>query len=120
MRRLEAIGNLGRDAEYKALASGTEVLNFSIGTKGKKKDSETVWVRCALFGKRAASLASHLTKGTRVFVRGSMELRAWSSNGKSGTDVELTVDELELLGGGEKQEARRAPAQQEDADDPFA
>src|SRR5687767_14408833 len=108
MRRLEVIGNLGRDAEYKMTGGGTAVLNFSVATKGVKKDAETVWVRCAVFGKRADSLRQYLTKGTRVFARGPVEVKQWSANGKSGVDVEVSCDEIELLGGGEKREA--APA----------
>lgn len=101
MRRVEIIGNLGKDAELKVVGQGTDVLNFSVAAKGSKKDSEAEWFRCALFGKRAVSLAEYLKKGQKVFVRGEFGLRKWENNGKSGTDLDVNVDEVELLGSGE-------------------
>lgn len=101
MRRIEIIGNLGRDSEYKQ-AGTTTVCNFSVATKGAKKEEETIWVRCAVFGKRADALHKFLVKGKQVFCRGPVEVKAWEANGKSGIDIEMVADEIELLGGGEK------------------
>lgn len=109
MRRCELIGNLGRDAELKTTGGGTIVLNFSVAAKSGKKDDEGQWHSCALFGKRAESIAPYMKKGQRVFVRGEYKLRSWSSNGKSGTDLDVTVDEVELLG--DKQASAQAAPQ---------
>lgn len=98
MRRIEIIGNLGKDAELKVVGQGTDVANFSVAAKGSKKDAESQWFSCALFGKRAVSLAEYLKKGQRVFIRGELTLRKWESNGKSGVDLDVNVDEVELLG----------------------
>lgn len=99
MRRIEIIGNLGRDSELKSTSGGTSVLNFSVAAKSARKDDESVWHSCALFGKRAESLAEYLKKGQKVFVRGEYKIREWSKGDKSGVDVDVTVDEIELLGG---------------------
>lgn len=99
MRRVEIIGNLGRDAELKVTNSGTSVLNFSVGASGSRKEDETVWHSCALFGKRAESLSQYLKKGQKVFVRGEFKLRQWSKGDRHGVDVDVTADEVELLGG---------------------
>lgn len=99
MRRIEIIGNLGKDSELKVVgASGLDVLNFSVAAKGAKKDDEAEWFRCALFGQRATKLSEFLKKGQKVFIRGEVRLRRWESNGKAGTDLDVTVDEVELLG----------------------
>ncbi len=103
MRRIEIIGNLGKDAELKVVGQGTDVLNFSVAAKGSKKDDESTWFSCALFGARATKLAEYLKKGQRVFIRGEVKVRKWEANGKSGTDLDVNVDELELLG--EKKDA---------------
>ncbi len=97
MRKVEIIGSLGRDGELK-MVGDKSVINFSVGTNGYKKNSETVWFNCALWGQRADSVAQFLKKGQKVFVRGEMTVRAWESNGKSGTDIDVSVDELELVG----------------------
>jgi single-strand DNA-binding protein len=107
MRRVELIGNLGRDAELKATNGGTSVLNFSVAAKGARKDDESVWHSCALFGARAEKLAEYLKKGQRVFIRGEYKIRQWSKGDKSGVDVDVTVDELELLSS--KDEEKKEP-----------
>lgn len=98
MRRIEIIGNLGSDAELKVIGAGTSVLNFSVAAKSSRKDDDSIWHKCALFGKRAESLAEYLKKGQRVFVRGEYKIRKWESGERSGIDVEVTADEIELLG----------------------
>jgi single-strand DNA-binding protein len=103
MRRCEIIGNLGRDAELK-LVGDKSVLNFSVGASGSKKDDPTVWHSCSLWGARAEKLAEYMKKGQRVFVRGEFKLRQWSKGDKSGVDVDVTADEIELLGSKEKSE----------------
>lgn len=110
MRRIEIIGNLGKDAELKVVGqNNTDVLNFSVAAKGGKKDSESTWFSCALFGARAAKLAEYLKKGQRVFVRGEVTVRKWeAAGGKSGVDMDVNVDELELIG--DKKEAREEPS----------
>lgn len=97
MRRIEIIGNLGKDAELKTTSNGTNVCNFTVAAKGSRKDDESQWHSCALFGQRAEKLAPFLKKGLKVFVRGEYKLRKWDSNGRSGVDVDVTADEVELL-----------------------
>lgn len=119
MIRAEAIGVLGRDAEMRATSGGTQVLNFSVAAKGSRRDADTVWLSCALFGARADKLQPFLTKGKKVFVRGEFKVRSWSKGEKSGVDVDVTVDEVELLGDRQTSEERapepapqRRPARQ--------
>ena len=45
MRVLTITGNLGKDAEVKAIPSGTELCEFSVATSNKKSE-ETVWIKC--------------------------------------------------------------------------
>ncbi len=92
-------GRLGKDADLKTTQSGKVVCNFNLATKGREKDA-TTWVRCALWGKRAESLAQYLTKGSTVQVVGS--LSASEYEGKA--QINLDVQEIELLGGGAKQD----------------
>jgi single-stranded DNA-binding protein len=51
-----------------------------------------------MFGKRAETMAEYLKKGQRVFIRGEYTIKQWAKDGKSGVDVDVTVDEVELLG----------------------
>lgn len=108
MRKAEIIGSLGRDGELKAVGDKS-VINFSVAANGFKKDEDPVWINCALWGARADKMASFLKKGQKVFLRGEFKLRSWESNGKSGTDVDLSVDEIELVGA-KKEESSSDPS----------
>lgn len=122
MFKICAIGNLGRDAELKDV-KGTDVLEFSVAAKGSRKDSETQWIRCSLWGARGEKLAQYLEKGTRVYIRGEGTVREWESKGKTGVEVKCNVDELELLGGSKKDEGattttkKKRRTEPEDVDD---
>jgi single-strand DNA-binding protein len=109
-------GNLGQDAELKTTPGGDAVLSFSVASTDKvKQEKVTTWIRATIWGKRASSLAPFLTKGTRVCVVGQINLREYTSQGEKKTSVDMRVDQLDLMGGGERQEqapARQAPREQ--------
>jgi len=109
-------GRLGRDAELRN-AGGEQVLAFSVAVDvqvGREKTTE--WVSCSLWGKRGASLAPHMKKGTIVEVRGGATLRRYKDrSGENQVSLDLRVDDLALLGGGGERSASpgsREPAQQ--------
>src|SRR5690625_3132055 len=104
-------GNVGRDAELRQ-AGGTDVLNFNVAaTSGFGEREQTLWVRCALWGKRGASLAQYIKKGSRVTVIG--ELSTEEYNG--ATQLNCRVAEIKLqdsAGGQQPAQASSAPQQQ--------
>lgn len=93
-------GYIGRDAELKAGPSGDPVANFSIAVNtGTKEKPSTLWVDCALWGKRADALAQYLTKGQFVAVTGDINCRAWiGKDGHAGCAITLRVDKLTFGG----------------------
>lgn len=110
-------GNLGKDAETRE-AGGTTVTKFSVACKTGKKD-ETQWVECSMWDERGEKLAPFLVKGKTVAIVGRVSVRAYDSKGEARASLEVRVDQLTLLGGGEGRgpartdEARR-PARHED------
>jgi single-strand DNA-binding protein len=119
-----AIGFIGRDAETKNAGSGT-ATNFSLASEARRKgEKETTWVKVTMWGKRGESLCQHLTKGSRVAVSG--ELRQFEDR-EGKRHLELSADQVELLGGGQRagaggpqrQAPRRSQSDPED-DDPTA
>ena len=128
MAKVDLVGHLGRDAEMKHTPQGQAVLEWSMAVSTKRGGNEsTNWFRCSLWGKRAESLASHLTKGTALFVTGRLTARDYETkDGKSGYSLEVNVNELEFLGGksggGEPEELPRrssSPSLDKDDDIPF-
>lgn len=88
-------GNLGRDAETRQ-AGSSSVTNFNVAVEKRiKGEKVTIWVRCAIWGKRGEALSSHLTKGSKVCVSGSLSTR--EHEGK--TYIEIEASDVTLMGG---------------------
>lgn len=104
MKRLDIIGHLGRNAEVRTANNGELVANFSVAVSfGKGEQKQTDWFSCALWGKRAEALSQYLTTGTKVFVSGKPQLRTYQKrDNTTGAEITLTVDFIELLGGGQR------------------
>lgn len=115
-------GNLTRDPELRATASGTEVLGFSVAVNDRRRNPQTgVWedipnyIDCTMFGSRAAALANILHKGSGVTVQGKLRWSQWERDGQKRSKIEVVVDEIALH---DKKGA--APAEQAAAPEPEA
>jgi single-strand DNA-binding protein len=94
-------GTVGRDAEVRYLPSGQAVLNVTVANNiGFGDKQQTLWVRVALWGKRAeGQLQNYLKKGQQVFVSGELTLREYQANdGSTKTSLELNANILDLVG----------------------
>jgi single-strand DNA-binding protein len=87
-------GTLGRDAELRDVGQSV-VCSFSVAVEQRvKREKVTTWVRCSLWGRRGEALASHLTKGSKVSVSGTLTVGVY--NGKP--TIDLSVSEVTLQG----------------------
>jgi single-strand DNA-binding protein len=92
-------GALGKDSELRSIPSGDQVLSFGVADS-QGRDKPTIWWNCQLWGKRAASLEQHLTKGQQVTVIGSVSEREWTDKeGGKRKSLEVRVNEVALQGG---------------------
>jgi len=120
-------GAIGRDAEVKHTPSGLTILNVTVANNiGFGDKQQTLWVRVALFGKRAeGSLKDYLKKGQQVFVSGELSQNEYRANdGTTKTSLELNANIIDLVGKrsepAPQQQQQQQPAQQEYDDDiPF-
>lgn len=96
MQTLTIAGNVGNVKDLKTVGND-EVLNFSIAVdNGKDKQGdkrEATWYDCALWGKRASSLAPYIAKGSKLVVSGRPSARAHEGKAYLG----LTVNELTFM-----------------------
>lgn len=111
-------GQLGKDAELKFLNNGDPVLSFSVAdNQGREKP--TIWWNCALFGKRAESLAQYLTRGQSVSVSGVVTQREYNDrDGQKKVATEIRVGDVALQGGQRQERAEqpsKEPSQREQA-----
>ena len=103
-------GTCGRDAEVRYLPSGQAVLNVNVANNiGFGDKQQTLWIRVALFGKRAeGSLKDYLKKGQQVFVSGELTQSEYRANdGTTKTALELNANIIDLIG--KKNEASQPP-----------
>lgn len=93
-------GNIGRDAELNQSPKHDPVCNFPLAVNvGTINNKETMWVDCALWGKRAESLTQYLLKGTKVTVVGRQRTDTYTKkDGSLGYKLVLTVVEVDLHG----------------------
>lgn len=118
-------GRLGKDAELNRRTTGEPVLNFSLAVDiGTRTEPKTMWIECALWGKRGEALQQYLIKGTKVTVTGRVSLDEYTArDGAKRTAMRVTVSEIDLHGGRDQaaqpRQAAPAGAEPEDGDIPF-
>ena len=91
-------GNVGKDAVLRNTQGGDPVLGFSIAVDGGKDKNgnkrDSTWVQCNVWGKRAESLNSHITKGTKLVVYGRPGVDVYEGKGR----LTLSVQDLTFMG----------------------
>ena len=120
INRVVISGNLTRDPELRATASGMQVLGFGVAVNDRRKNAQTgEWedvpnfIDCTVFGSRAQSLSNYLSKGTKVAIEGKLRWSQWERDGQKRSKIEVIVDDLEFMSrsdGRQKPAAAPAPA----------
>lgn len=118
------LGNLGRDPEVRYTPDGKAVTNFSVATteKWKGRDGETTehteWHRVVAFDRLAEVCGEYLSKGSSVYVEGTLRTRSWEDkegNKRYTTEiVGRTVQFLSTKGEGGRQGGRTSQQPPED------
>ena len=104
INRVIISGNLTRDPELRATASGLPVLGFGVAVNDRRRNQQTgEWedypnfIDCTMFGARAESLSRYLFKGTKVAIEGKLRWSQWERDGQKRSKIEVIVDELEFM-----------------------
>lgn len=101
---VQIIGRLGRDPELRYGQSGGAVANFNVATDESYNDRDgnkverTEWHRITVFGRMAENCANFLTKGSLVYVEGSLTTRKWQDqNGQDRFTTEIKAQRVQFL-----------------------
>lgn len=105
MFKAEIIGNLGADAEIKE-ANGHKFVTFRVAhsetwkTEGGEAKERTQWIDCTM-SNADSGIVPYLKQGVKVFCRGHVSLRVYSSPKlrQMVAGVSVAVQEIELVGG---------------------
>jgi len=107
MEMLIIAGVVGKDAELRRTGNGDAVLNFSVAVdqgkdkNGNKRDAK--WYDASLWGKRAESLQSYITKGTKLTLQGRPTAREHQGKVYMG----IAVNDLTFMGGSQRDGGQR-------------
>lgn len=115
MLQVEIIGNIGNDAQVKDF-NGKKYIAFNVAHSEKFKNQQgveterTTWLSVLKPGESA--VAQYLKKGTPVFVRGDLSVKAYKDNAANWqVGVNCLAREVQLLPGGKRNQ--NAGTQQE-------
>lgn len=116
INRVNISGNLTRDPELRATASGMPVMSFGVAVNDRRRNSNTgEWedhpnfIDCTMFGTRAESVSRFLSKGSKVAIEGKLRWSQWERDGQKRSKLEVIVDEIEFF---KSPYAPQAPTQQ--------
>lgn len=97
-------GNLTKDPIFRQTTNNTPVVNFSIASNRKYKDSSNQWqedvcyVGVVAWNKLAESCKERLKKGYAVLVDGELQSRSWKSeDGHNRSIVEIKARRIQFL-----------------------
>ena len=108
------LARIGRDVEIRTTAQGESVAGLALAFNYRNKGEKcTQWVEASLWGKRAEALAPYLRKGGLISVTiDDVHIETYQGRDKEGVKLVGRVADVELAGGGDRQEAAPAPQRQ--------
>ena len=125
LNKVQLIGNLGKDPEFRAFSDGGSVASVRIATTEKWKDKEsgelresTEWHNIVFHNRLAEIARDYLKKGSPIYIEGRLRTRKWQTDsGEDRYTTEIRVDEMQMLGGKPEAAEPVAEAEAEPADD---
>ena len=97
-------GNLTKDPIFRQTTNGTPVVNFSVASNRRYRDSKDEWqedvcyVGIVAWNKLAESCRDKLKKGNAVLVEGELQSRTFKTEkGDSKTIVEIKARRIQFL-----------------------
>ncbi len=107
LNRVMLLGNLGADPELRMTSGGQAVLKMRLATsetyldRNRVRQERTEWHAVVVWGKRAEALSKFLTKGTKLFVEGSLRTSSYEDKeGNKRYRTEVVANNVLLTGGG--------------------
>lgn len=93
MLTMQVIGNMGKDPEEKTVGQGTRLCNFSLASNKKiKGEKVTTWVNVTVFDPHKIDFVMrYCTKGTKLFIEGEPQARAWVKDGEANSSLDCTL-----------------------------
>jgi single-strand DNA-binding protein len=98
------VGNLTRDPVYRQTTNGTAVVNFTLASNRRYRDSSNKWqeevcyVGVVAWSNLADSCRDRLKKGSAVLIEGELQSRNWKTDdGHNRSVVEIKARRIQFL-----------------------
>ena len=96
------VGNVGRDVEFKTVASGTPLAKFSLATSDNRSKDEdgkprTEWHNIVAWGRLAEICDQYVQKGMQLYLEGQIKTRNYEKDGQRKYFTEIHVHTMEML-----------------------
>lgn len=111
MNNVSITGRIVHTPETRTTANGVAVCSFALAVKRPRAKDTTDFIECVAWKQSAEYMAKYGSKGDLVCATGSITTRKWEDkNGNKRTAVEVTCDNVELIGGKKSSEGKAASA----------
>ena len=118
MNKVILVGRLVKAPELHQTASGVSVCTFTVACDRrfqKEGERQADFINCVAWRQSAEFISKYFTKGTRIALEGSIQVRSWDDNeGNKRYATEVIVDHAEFAQskneGGEATSQPTAPA----------
>ncbi len=97
LNKVQLIGNVGNDPEI-TNTQNSKVAKISIATTEKYKDQEkTEWHNVEMWGKLADIVEQYVSKGSKLYVEGSLKTDSWEKDGQKKYKTKITAYRMLML-----------------------
>jgi single-strand DNA-binding protein len=101
------VGNLTRDPQVRAIASGQSVCELGLAVnrtwfdqKSNSRKEETTFVDVTLWGRQAEIAGEYLSKGRQILIEGRLQLDQWDDkDGQKRSKLRVVCENMTMLGG---------------------
>ena len=106
LNKVMLIGNAGKDAELRYMATGTPQAKFSLAVNNRRRnqttnewEDNTEWFNILIWGDTAERVSQYITKGKQVYIEGRLQTRSWDGDdGVKHYMTEVVANSVQLLG----------------------
>lgn len=106
LNKVMLIGNAGKDAELRYMASGTPQCKFSLAVNNRRRnqttnewEDQTEWFNILIWGDTAERVSQYITKGKSLYIEGRLQTRSWDDDqGQKHYMTEVVAQTVQLLG----------------------
>jgi len=118
LNKVLLIGNLTRDPELKYIPSGDAVATLGLAvnreytSRDGEKKSEVLFIDVVVWRKQAEACSQYLSKGSPVFVEGTLHMDNWESqDGQKRSKLRVQAQRVQFLGSPRRDAQSAQPAQ---------